>query len=210
MSFKLIPKLLLLPVLLLAGIASAQTGEQVAAPPPGTEPSTLTESGIGSGENTIVVNVWSSATQAPATSVKADSARLSPGFAATALSAATRIQFTQRRLTNSIRMGFPLGEGFCIQSDLDAIDDSLRMATLSATNEADRQTLWELQNQTDRLRVWCEWLIEQNRNLRLANYFISPDPLNNDERFQNTVTCTRFLLSMLASGRLQEEDRSCR
>ena len=205
---KSISKLLFLPVLLLAGIASAQTGEQLAAPP-GTEPSTLTE-GIDNGEHTIVVDVWSSATQSPATSMKADPARLSPGFAATALSAATRIQFTQRRITNSIRMGFPLGGGFWIQTDLDAIDDSLRMATLTATNDADRETLQQLQNQTTRLRVWCEWLIEQNRNLRLANYFISPDPLNNDERYQNTVTCTRFLLSMLASGRLQEQDRSCR
>ena len=210
MSVKSISKLLFLPVLLLATIAGAQTGEQLAAPPSGTEPSTLTESGIEHGEHTIVVDVWSSATQAPATSMKADPARLSPGFAATALSAATRIQFTQRRITNSIRMGFPLGGGFWIQTDLDAIDDSLRMAALSARNEAERQALWQLQNQTDRLRVWCEWLIEQNRNLRLANYFISPDPLNNDERFQNTVTCTKFLLSMLASGRLQEEDRSCR
>jgi hypothetical protein len=107
-------------------------------------------------------------------------------------------------------MGFPLGGGFWIQTDLDAIDDSLGMAALAATNEADREALQELQNQTNRLRDWCYWLIDQSRNLRLANYFISAEPLDNDERFQNTVTCTRFLLSMLASGRLQEGDRSCR
>jgi hypothetical protein len=210
MSMKSISKLLFLPVLLLAGIAGAQTGEQVAAPPPGTEPSTLTESGIGNGEHTIVVNVWSSAAQPPAASMKADPARLSPGFAATALSASTRIQFTQRRITNSIKMGFPLGEGFWIQTDLDAIEDSLRMATRTAVNEADRETLQQLQNETTRLRDWCNWLIDQNRNLRLANYFISPATLDNDERYQNTVTCNNFLMSMLASGRLQEEDRSCR
>ena len=56
MSLKSISKLLFLPVLLLAAIAGAQTGEQLAAPPPGTEPSTVTESGIN-GENTIVVDV---------------------------------------------------------------------------------------------------------------------------------------------------------
>ena len=142
--------------------------------------------------------------------MKPDPAKLSPRFAATALSAAARIQFAQRRITNSIRMGFPLGGGFWIQTDLDAIDDSLRAAALSATNEADRQALWQLQNETDRLRVWCEWLIDQNRNLRLANYFMSPNPLNDDERYQSTVTCNNFLMSMLASGKLQEEDRSCR
>jgi len=107
-------------------------------------------------------------------------------------------------------MGFPLGGGFWVETDFEAIDDALRMAALAATNDADRQALQELANQANRLRDWFGWLIDQNRNLRLANYYISPEPLDNDERFQNTASCTRFLLSMLASGRLQEEDRSCR
>ena len=168
------------------------------------------QSGSVNSEATIVVDVWSSAAQPPAKPQQADPARLSPGFAATALSAASRIQFTQRRITNSIKMGFPLGGGFWIQTDLDAIDDSLRMAALAATNEADRESLQQLQSETNRLREWCDWLIDQNRNLRLANYFISPATLDNDERYQNTVACNNFLMSMLASGRLKEEDHSCR
>ena len=161
------------------------------------------QSGSDNSEVTIVVDVWSTANQA-------DPAKLSRGFEVAALSAATRIQFTQRRITNSIKMGFPLGGGFWIQTDLDAIDDSLRMAALAAINEADRETLQQLQNETNRLRDWCNWLIDQNRNLRLANYFISPATLDNDERYQNTVACNNFLMSMLASGRLKEEDHSCR
>ena len=192
-------------LLLMAAIASAQTGEEIAAPPRNAQTS-VTENATGYTEDTIIVDVWSRAAQAK----EADPARLSPGFAATASSAASRIQFTQRRITNSVKMGFPLGGGFWIQTDLDAIDDSLRMAALAATNEADRETLQELQNETARLRDWCNWLIDQNRNLRLANYFISPATLDNDERYQNTVACNNFLMSMLASGRLQDEDRSCR
>ncbi len=161
------------------------------------------QSGSDNSEATIVVDVWSTANQA-------DPAKLSRGFEVAALSAANRIQFTQRRITNSIKMGFPLGGGFWIQIDLDAIDDSLRMAALAAINEADRETLQQLQNETNRLRDWCNWLIDQNRNLRLANYSISPATLDNDERYQNTVACNNFLMSMLASGRLQQEDRSCR
>lgn len=194
MSVKLLFKGFI-PVLLLATIAAAQTGEQVAIPPE-TAQSSLAEGGSGNGDTTIVVDVWS--------------AQLSRGFAMAALSAGSRIQFTQRRITNSIKMGFPLGGGAWIQTDLDAIDDSLRTAALAAKNDADRETLQQLQTQTNRLRDWCNWLIDQNRDLRLANYFISPEPLANDERYQNTVSCTRFLLSMVASGRLQEEDRSCR
>ena len=193
-------------MLLLATMAGAQTGEQVAATP-GSSQSNLTEGTTDNRQHTIVVDVWSSAVQTPK---KEDPARLSRGFAVAASDAANRLQFTERRITNSIRMGFPLGGGFWIQTDLDSIDDSLRLAALSARNDADQQVLQKLQTQTDRLRAWCGWLIEQNRTLRLAIYFISPEPLDNDEEYQNTVTCTRFLLSMVARGRLEEEDRSCR
>ena len=193
-------------MLLLATVAGAQTGEQVAATP-GSSQSNLIESTADNRQHTIVVDVWSSAVQTPK---EEDPAKLSRGFAVAASDAASRLQFTQRRITNSIRMGFPLGGGFWIQTDLDSIDDSLRLAALSARNDADQQVLQQLQTQTDRLRAWCGWLIEQNRTLRLANYFISPEPLDNDEEYQNTVTCTRFLLSMVARGRLEEEDRSCR
>src|SRR5579872_5738860 len=196
-------------MLLLAAIAGAQTGEQVSAPP-GAPRSNPTASTPADGQHTIVVDVWSSALQAPVKAKKTDPAKLSRGFAVAASDAASRLQFTERRITNSIRMGFPLGGGFWIQTDLDAVDDSLRLAALSATNQADEQVLQQLQTQTDRLRAWCGWLIEQNRTLRLANYFISPEPLDNDMEYQNTVTCTRFLLSMVGRGRLEQEDRSCR
>jgi hypothetical protein len=150
-------------------------------------------------EPTIKVDVWSSA--------QLDTDKLSRRFAVAALNAAARLQFTERRIANSIQMGYPLG-AFWIQSDFDSIDESLRVAALSATNEADRQAFQQLDSQNQRLRLWADWLIQQNRELRLANYFISPSSLGNDEQFQNTVTCTNFLISMLASGRLAE-DNSC-
>ena len=196
-------------MLLLATIAGAQTGEQVAATP-GSSQSNLTEGTADNGQHTIVVEVWSSTQQMTPNPKKEDPARLSRGFAIAASDAASRLQFTERRITNSIKMGFPLGGGFWIQTDLDSIDDSLRLAALSATNDADQQVLQQLQTQTDRLRAWCDWLIEQNRSLRLANYFISPEPLDNDTEYQNTVTCTRFLLSMVGRGRSDQEELSCR
>ena len=155
-------------------------------------------------EGTIVVDVWSSADQEEESLRK-----LSPSFAVAGLTAASRMQNTERRMEQSIKRGFPLGE-FWIRLDFDGIDDSLRFASLAATNDADRQALEQLESQTTRLRSWSDWLIQQNRQLRLANYYISPDPLDNDEQFQGTVACTNYLLSMLSHGRLEEEDRSCR
>jgi hypothetical protein len=156
---------------------------------------------------TVRVDVWSSASSVDAKPKEADPATLSRGFAGVALSAATRLKFTERRIANSIKMGFPLGE-FWIQTDFDSIDDSLGLAALSATNDADRQALQQLETQTQHLRRWSDWLIQQRRELRLADYYTSPSPLDNDEKFQNTVACTNFLMSMLANGRLAEES-SC-
>jgi len=154
------------------------------------------------GEHTIVVNVWSkSGLEGPRPG------QVSSTFARAGLNAAFRMQSTERKIENSIRMGFPLGE-FWIQTDLDEIDDSLKLAAVSATNDADRQALQQLENESSRLRLWSEWLIDQNRRLALTEYYISSSTLDNDESFQNTVTCTNFLVSMLASRRLGE-DNSC-
>jgi len=195
MSVKSILKLVI-PMLWLATIAGAQTG------------SSLTNDGKENREGTIVVDVWSSAAPGEGNANQADPAKLSKGFATAALNAAGRMQSTQRRIEHSIRMGFPLG-GFWIESDFDWIDESLRTAGLSAANDADRTALQQLENQNNRLRLWSDWLIASNRNLRLAEYYISPSALDNDERFQNTAACTKFLISMLASARLGEDD-SCR
>ena len=133
--------------------------------------------------------------------------KLSADFAFAALTAAFRMQSTERGLENSIRRGFPLGE-LWIQTDLEGIDDSLRLAALSVTNDADRQALQQLENQNSRLRQWSDWLIDENRNLRLTEYYISASTLDSDERFQNSVACTKFLVSMLSSRTLAD-DNSC-
>jgi hypothetical protein len=124
-----------------------------------------------------------------------------------ALTAAFQMQSTQRRLEQSIKRGFPLGE-FWIQNDLDQVDDALNLAALNVKNEADLEALRLLESQSSQLRLWSDWLVQANRKLQLAEYYMSPSTLDNDERFQSTVACTRFLVSMLTSRRLAE-DRSC-
>jgi hypothetical protein len=146
----------------------------------------------------ITVNVWSSAEPGPTEPVK-----VSTQFAAAGLNAAFKMESTERKIENSLRRGFPLGE-FWIQDDLETIDDSLKMAKLSVTNDADQQALQELEKQSARLRLWSNWLISQNRNMALTEYYISQSTLDNDERFLNSVACTKFLVSMLSSRTLAE------
>ena len=154
----------------------------------------------------VVVDVW-----APSTNTNEEpepAVKLSRRFAGAALNTTATLQNTERRIEQSIRMGFPLG-GNWIQVDFDSIDASLRMAELAVMNNADHQAWIQLQDERDRLKSWTDWLIDQNRHLRLANYYISPATLDNDERFQATVVCTKFLSSMLASQQLAD-DYSCR
>lgn len=160
-----------------------------------SSPSRSTDEG-----GTIAVDVWSKATDS-------DTDKLSPEFAPAALSAAFKMESTERRIETSIKRGFPLG-GFWIQNDLAEIDDSLALASASASNDADRQALRQLENQSNRLRLWSDWLIDENENLRTAEYYINSSTIDNDERFQSAVACTRFLVSMLASKTLTEND-SC-
>lgn len=153
-------------------------------------------------EYTIVVDVWSTSGPEGLEPVKVSSA-----FAAAGLNAAFKMELTERKMENSIRRGFPLGE-FWIQNDLAEVDDALKLAALSATNDADQQALQELEKQSTRLRTWSDWLIDQNRHLALTEYYISSSTLDNDERFQNSVACTKFLVSMLSSRTLAQAN-SC-
>jgi peptidyl-tRNA hydrolase len=160
------------------------------------------------GQGTIVVDVWSSATPDAAKPKEAEPDKLSSAFAHAAVSAAFRMQSTERKLEYCIKNRYPLNE-LWIQADLDSIDESLAQASVSATNDADREALQQLQSQSSRLRQWSDWLIEQNRHLRLANYYMSASGLDSDQQFQSSVGCTNFLVSMLSSGRLAE-NYSCR
>ena len=154
------------------------------------------------GEHTIVVDVWSRSQPREPEPVK-----MSSSFGAAGLNAAFKMELTERKIENSIRRGFPLGE-FWIQNDLAEVDDALKLAALSATNDADQQALQELEKQSTRLRTWSDWLIDQNRHLALTEYYISSSTLDNDEQFQNSVVCTKFLVSMLSSRTLAQAN-SC-
>ena len=153
-------------------------------------------------EHTIVVNVWSKSA-----SEGQESARVSSAFAAAGLNAAFKMELTERKMENSIRRGFPLGE-FWIQNDLAEVDDALKLAALAVANDADQQALQQLEKQSTRLRSWSDWLIEQNRRLALTEYYITSSTLDNDEQFQNSVACTKFLVSMLSSRTLAQTN-SC-
>jgi len=187
---------LALLTLMLSGMAAAQTMRPAADP------------GSDRDEGRIVVYVWEAATPLPEGSGEAVEAGLTRSFASSGLDAMTVLRVWQGHLAYSIRNGYPLSE-FWIAMDRERADDVLRQAALRTSTEADRMALRALVNQFENLRQWSDGLIEANRNMRLAEYYITPATLNNDPLFQKTAACSDFLVSMLASGQLAE-DSSCR
>ena len=172
-------------VLLLGPIASAQSDNR---------------------ENTIVISVWAAEGES-AVSAQTAKAALSQAFAASALRAAAQIRDWPSHLVYTFRSGYPLSE-YWIASDRDRAADALRLAELAARGETDRAALAQLVNLFGNVQAWSDARVEDKRNLRLANYYMSASVLDNDESFLN-LSCTNSLISMLASGRLAAET-TCR
>jgi hypothetical protein len=158
-------------------------------------------------EATVVVNVWA-AERDSTVSAQAAEAVLSRDFAASALRVAAKIRNWQLHLAYALKSGYPLS-AYWIASDRGQAADALQLAVFAAKGKADRAALVQLGNLFGNVQSWSDARLEDERNLRLANYRMSASALDNDESFQNTVSCTNSLMSMLANGRLAEET-TCR
>jgi len=145
-------------------------------------------------EDRIVVNVWAGP----------EGAVLSRNFATSALKAAAQIRDWQRDLAYTFRIHYPLSEDW-IAEDRDRAAEALQLATAAAKGDADEAALGELVTLFESMRSWCDARVKDNRNLELGNYYMSSSALDNDEVFQDALTCSKSLTSMLAKRRFVEE-----
>ena len=158
-------------------------------------------------EDPTVANVWAAERDSEVSAQPAKTV-LSRDFAAFALRVAAKIRNWQLHLAYALKSGYPLSACW-IASDRGQAADALQLAGLAAKGEADRAALVQLVDLFGKVQSWSDARIEDKRNLRLANYRMSASALDNDESFQNTVSCTNSLMSMLANGRSAEET-TCR
>jgi hypothetical protein len=82
--------------------------------------------------------------------------------------------------------------------------DSLRQASVAAVTATDRAALQLLTNEYNNMRTWSDQLIAARKTLQ----YTSPDDMNSDPLFQQVLTCSHSLASMVASGQFQD-DPSC-
>lgn len=128
---------------------------------------------------------------------------LSRAFVAYALKAAAQIRNWQSHLAYTLQNGYPLSDSW-IASDRDRAADALRLASVATASDTDLSALQQLVTLFVNVQSWSGARVDDERNLRLATYFVSRSALDNDESFQKNMDCTNSLTAMLASGRLEQ------
>ena len=128
---------------------------------------------------------------------------LSRNFVANALRAAAQIRNWQSHLAYTLQNGYPLSDSW-IASDRDQAADALRLASVASASATDRTALQQLLTLFVNVQSWSDARVDDERNLRLATYYLSRSALDNDESFQKNIDCTNSLAAMLASGRLEQ------
>jgi hypothetical protein len=136
-------------------------------------------------------------------SIHSTGSELSREFMEAAIQNVADIQEWHKTLAQGLRRGIP-GDGSGLFVFHDRAATSLRLATVAARNNSDQSALQLLTNNFKHLDTWTKEMIQQRRSLDTAKYSMSQDALDNDAQYQQIADCSRFLGTMLASGRYQD------
>jgi hypothetical protein len=80
-------------------------------------------------------------------------------------------------------------------------NDSLRQASVAAVSSTDRAALQLLTNEYNNMQKWSDQIIASRAKLQ----YMSPAEVNSDPLFQQILTCSHSLASMVGSGQYQDE-----
>lgn len=110
-------------------------------------------------------------------------------------------------LAYAIQNGYAVTEQW-VSSYREQAANGLRLASVAAATEADRNALQLLNNEFEALRQWSEKLVKARNSMDTAKYAMSASALRDEPLSQKIITCGRFLASMLGSSSFQD-DPSC-
>ncbi len=125
---------------------------------------------------------------------------MSGHFSATALHALSTLRSMRTDLAYTINNGYPL-EKLWLAGDRNRAADALDLAALAASTEADHATLQELLEYFAALQRWSDELLVANREMRLAQHYMTLGALQSDEQYQALLEDEESLSALLGSIR---------
>lgn len=109
-------------------------------------------------------------------------------------------------LVVAIQNGYPVGNA--MNRYRGRATDRLRIASASASTQADRSGLELLQNEFNNVQDWSNQLVNAQKTMSAGSLSTSDGALQDDPLYQKIVQCGQFLGPMLAGGTFQDES-SC-
>jgi len=155
--------------------------------------------------NQIVLSLpTSSASASPSpTAGSPPEAAFSKGFLKAGIEEMSLIREWRSAVLNCVRNGYPVTDAF-LNGYRDQAATSLRLASVAASTDADRNAFQLLSNEFDKMQRLSNKILAARQNMN----YISPDALKNDPLDQQILSCARSLAAMAAAGQFQD-DGSC-
>jgi hypothetical protein len=154
---------------------------------------------------TLPAAAASAPAKAPSASQQSNSA-FSKEFMSAGIETMSVIREWRSALANAIQNGYPVSANW-VESYRGRAAQSLRLASVAASTDADQQALQLLTNELDNMQRWSDKILKARKDMDAAKY-MSPDALDNDPLFQKILNCAHSLAAMSASGQFQD-DGSC-
>ena len=215
----------LVALLILPGLAWSQAAQQnstlIVSGQPGQAPvlqingrsyvdiealARLTNGSLGFKGNQITLTLPGAAASAPSTAT-APSQPASPGFSKEFMRAGIEemsvIREWRSALLNAVQNGYPVIDAF-VASYRGQAATSLRLASVAASTDSDRNAFQLLSNEFDNMQKLSNKVLAARQNMN----YLSPDALKGDPLDQQILSCARSLASMASSGQFQD-DGSC-
>ena len=103
-------------------------------------------------------------------------------------------------LAYTLNNGYPLST-YSVTWDGERSADALNLAAVAVSTQGEEAALQELLQYNAALQHWIDELLVAYHEMRLAEYYISPDALKNDSQYQALVTGEESLSAHLGIDR---------
>jgi hypothetical protein len=138
-----------------------------------------------------------------ATTVTGDKSEFSKEFLRSAIEEMSTVREWRIALTNAVQNGFPIGDDWIALYRGPALR-SLRLASVAASTDSDRNAYQLLSNEFDNMKKLSDRFVIAHTN---QNY-LPTDSLKGDPLDEQILNCARALAAMAASGQYVD-DGSC-